>query len=116
MYLLYVALTLLCPSLLAFCSYELNTLVDPPHLGASITGLIFQPGPQSMGDGCSPACVTTATNGHFKVWRLTGQTLEGSPPSIWVCSSESHHLEEPALGCSFSEDGSLLAVLYDNVS
>lgn len=108
-------MTLFCPLLLLF-SYELRTLVDSPHLGASITGLLFQPVSQSISDVGAPACVTTATNGHFKVWRWTGQTPENDPPPMWVCSSESHHLEEPALGCSYSEDGSLLAVLYENVS
>ena len=105
-----------CPFLYCSFSYELSTLIDPPHLGASITGLIFQPVSQSTANKGSPACVTTATDGHFKAWRLTGQAQEDGPPPTWVCSSEAHHLEEPARGCSFSEDGSLLAVVYDYVS
>jgi NET1-associated nuclear protein 1 (U3 small nucleolar RNA-associated protein 17) len=84
-------------------SFELNTLVDPPHY-SPITGMAFQPGHSSE------MCVTTCEDGCFKTWSLfTGKKQDHH----WYCRTESYYLREPTIGCVFCEDGSIVAVVYE---
>ena len=80
--------------------------MDPPHY-SPITSLSSRPG------GGSYLFVSTASDGHFKLW--TTETAKDNRQR-WYCQAESYYLKEVAIGSAFSQDGSLLAVVYNSVS
>ena len=105
------------------------TCVEPPH-HKRVTSLRFQPAtsrsnPHSgsnrrwNGTGLSPVAVTTSVDGQFKMWVLVGGSgsEEACPDKKcwWGCHVTGHMRNLPALGCSFSQDASLLAVNFSQV-
>lgn len=85
--------------------YALNTRVDDPHAGL-VTGLAFHPS-RAMAATCS-------TDGEFKLW-VRGRTpgaagTNASSSGCWRCASVGSYKRQPLGGCTFSGDGSLLAV------
>ncbi|KAF6265630.1 WD40-repeat-containing domain protein [Scenedesmus sp. NREL 46B-D3] len=94
--------------------YTLNTSADAPHRGM-VTGLCCHP-TQHM-------AVTTGSEGEFKVWQRSNSSgAQGKPSSSsssdaaaeaaghWRCSAVGGYKGLCLNGCSFSQDGSLLAV------
>uniref|UniRef100_A0A383VBL7 WD repeat-containing protein 75 second beta-propeller domain-containing protein n=1 Tax=Tetradesmus obliquus TaxID=3088 RepID=A0A383VBL7_TETOB len=93
--------------------YSLNTNADAPHRGV-VTGLCCHP-TQHM-------AVTTGSEGEFKVWQRSKVAAAQHKPSSssseavaepaghWRCSAVGGYKGLGLNGCSFSQDGSLLAV------
>uniref|UniRef100_A0A4W5RPG0 WD repeat domain 75 n=1 Tax=Hucho hucho TaxID=62062 RepID=A0A4W5RPG0_9TELE len=87
-------------------SFVLNTTVTAPHEDR-ITGMFFSPSPETT------MLVTTSLDDHFKAWLLAdhSDTKEG----FWSCDFVGgYHLLKPGC-CSYSADGSLLAVGFQEV-
>ena len=125
------------------CRYVVNTCVDPPH-NKRVTSLRFQPptawrgrsnphsGSNRRWNGTETSCivaVTTSLDGKFKIWVLVSDEPLGREEedkgdkrqhhegrrSLWACRSAGYLQELTCEGCSFSEDGSLLAVNFSKV-
>ena len=110
--------------------YVLNTRVRTPH-SKTITSLSFA---QSSSRG---KIVVTASHDHkFKIWKpttmkigpaaVTRASSSGSSSStsatsaasqriVWDCHSVGFYRDQPIRDASMSEDGSVLAVAYDNI-
>uniref|UniRef100_A0A4W5RPH0 WD repeat domain 75 n=1 Tax=Hucho hucho TaxID=62062 RepID=A0A4W5RPH0_9TELE len=85
-------------------SFVLNTTVTAPHEDR-ITGMFFSPSPETT------MLVTTSLDDHFKAWLLPDGQAEG----FWSCDFVGgYHLLKPGC-CSYSADGSLLAVGFQEV-
>jgi len=87
-------------------NFILNTLVDPPHKG-SIYSLLIRPDPESLQDYMA---VTTSEDGDIKTWVLTKET------AAWQLHSIGSYGEKNCKGACFSQDGSILAVLFSTVT
>lgn len=59
----------------SFCSYALNTCVDPPH-EAQVVSVHFQPQGGQQQDRKLLA-MTASTDGKFKIWSLTEEKAVG---------------------------------------
>ncbi|CAL1582666.1 unnamed protein product [Knipowitschia caucasica] len=87
-------------------SFVLNTTVSAPHEDR-VTDLSFSPDQTTL-------LVSTGNDGLFKAWTLTAPTAEDESAS-WSCDFVgSYHGLAPQC-CSFSADGSLLAVAFREV-
>ncbi|CAI9575732.1 unnamed protein product [Staurois parvus] len=93
-------------------SFVLNTTISMPHEDR-ITSLVFQ----NRGDseGGYPALVTTGNDGLFKVWLLSDNSDIYKQSTGWSCDFVGSYHRNKALGCCFSEDGSLFAVGFEEV-
>uniref|UniRef100_A0A665W7M0 C2H2-type domain-containing protein n=1 Tax=Echeneis naucrates TaxID=173247 RepID=A0A665W7M0_ECHNA len=91
-------------------SFVLNTTISAPH-EARITAMCFC---QST-DSQTTMLVSTSKDGHFKAWQLaTPAHTEDDGPS-WSCDFVgAYHSLVPEC-CTFSADGSLLAVSFQEV-
>ncbi|XP_055734941.1 WD repeat-containing protein 75-like isoform X3 [Salvelinus fontinalis] len=88
-------------------SFVLNTTVTAPHEDR-ITAMYFSPSPETT------MLVTTSLDGHFKAWLLADHS-DTKAEGFWACDFVSgYHLLKPGC-CSFSADGSLLAVGFQEV-
>lgn len=89
--------------------YDVNTSVELPH-EKQITGLQFQP----RHDDALPAmCVSASFDGKVKFWsQIVEESAEGTSLQWWTCQAVTYYHDLPALGVSFSEDGSLVAVTF----
>jgi hypothetical protein len=100
----------------ATAPYTLNTTADNPHTGV-ITGLASHP--------TLPLAVTTGNEGDFRLWSLasarkkpgsnaaagsSGSDGGSSGSSHWRCAAVGGYKGLPLHCCSFSPDGSVLAL------
>ncbi|XP_020383121.2 WD repeat-containing protein 75 [Rhincodon typus] len=93
-------------------SFTLNTTVNAPH-ERHISALCFQ---NLTGSRSGPATLVTAgLDCQFKVWILGDDSDIYRKCVCWSCDfvGTYHHLQ--ATNCSFSEDGSLLAVSFEQI-
>uniref|UniRef100_A0A674BY57 WD repeat domain 75 n=1 Tax=Salmo trutta TaxID=8032 RepID=A0A674BY57_SALTR len=87
--------------------FVLNTTVTAPHEDR-ITAMFFSPSPETT------MLVTTSLDGHFKAWLLADHS-DTKAEGFWACDFVGgYHLLKPGC-CSFSADGSLLAVGFQEV-
>uniref|UniRef100_A0A8C7G0W1 WD repeat domain 75 n=1 Tax=Oncorhynchus kisutch TaxID=8019 RepID=A0A8C7G0W1_ONCKI len=88
-------------------SFVLNTTVTAPHED-QITAMFFSPSPETT------MLVTTSLDGHFKAWLLADHS-DANAEGFWACDFVGgYHLLKPGC-CSFSADGSLLSVGFQEV-
>ncbi|XP_072435122.1 WD repeat-containing protein 75 isoform X1 [Chiloscyllium punctatum] len=93
-------------------SFALNTMINAPH-ESHISALCFQ---NLTGSRSGPATLVTAgLDCQFKVWILGDDSDIYRKCVCWSCDfvGTYHHLQ--ATNCSFSEDGSLLAVSFEQI-
>ncbi|XP_056390235.1 WD repeat-containing protein 75 isoform X2 [Hyla sarda] len=93
-------------------SFALNTTINLPHED-QITCISFRCGCDSEKD--SPTLVTTGNDGLFKVWTLEDNSYISRQTSGWTCDFLGSYHGFKATACSFSEDGSLLAVSFEDI-
>uniref|UniRef100_A0A4W3JV50 WD repeat domain 75 n=1 Tax=Callorhinchus milii TaxID=7868 RepID=A0A4W3JV50_CALMI len=95
-------------------SFVLNTTITTPH-DDHIAALCFQS--SSICRNGPPTLVTAGLDNRFKVWVLVDNSdIYSKYASVcWSCDfvGTYHHLQ--ATKCSFSEDGSLLAVCFEQI-
>uniref|UniRef100_A0A8C0CTR1 WD repeat domain 75 n=1 Tax=Balaenoptera musculus TaxID=9771 RepID=A0A8C0CTR1_BALMU len=90
--------------------FVLNTKVNMPHED-HITALCFCNAEKSE----NPTLVTTSKDGHFKVWILTDDSDIYKKAVGWTCDFVGSYHKYQATNCCFSEDGSLLAVSFEEI-
>ncbi|XP_078084674.1 WD repeat-containing protein 75 [Mustelus asterias] len=93
-------------------SFVLNTTINAPHEN-HVSGLCFQ---NLTGSRSGPATfVSAGLDCQFKVWVLGDDSDIYRESVSWSCDfvGTYHHLQ--ATNCSFSEDGSLLAVSFEQI-
>ncbi|XP_061313586.1 WD repeat-containing protein 75 [Pezoporus flaviventris] len=93
-------------------SFKLNTRVNTPHED-HITDMCFR----DM-DEChdSPILVTAGRDCVFKVWVTVEDTDPEAQQSVsWSCDFVGSYHNYQATNCCFSEDGSLLAVSFEEI-
>ncbi|XP_042192361.1 WD repeat-containing protein 75 [Callorhinchus milii] len=93
-------------------SFVLNTTITTPH-DDHIAALCFQS--SSICRNGPPTLVTAGLDNRFKVWVLVDNSDIYRQSVCWSCDfvGTYHHLQ--ATKCSFSEDGSLLAVCFEQI-
>ncbi|KAK7474309.1 hypothetical protein BaRGS_00034444 [Batillaria attramentaria] len=91
-------------------NYQLNTTIEHPHKKC-VSCLQFRPylTPQSAQD---PMAVTSSEDGTFKLWALVTETQINRTVDKWTCDSVGFFRDHPAGKARFSEDGSVLAVVF----
>ncbi|KAJ8969719.1 hypothetical protein NQ317_006108 [Molorchus minor] len=90
-------------------TFELNTSVEYPH-EKSVNSLLFQP---TVGDDLH--CVTVGDDKKFKIWQLSEITTVNKKDMAWKCYGVGFFRNLPCLGISFSGDGSLMAIGFDEI-
>ncbi|XP_006879002.1 PREDICTED: WD repeat-containing protein 75 [Elephantulus edwardii] len=90
--------------------FVLNTKVSMPH-DDHITALCFC----NAGKSENPALVTTSKDGYFKVWILTDDSDIYKKAVGWTCDFVGSYHKYQATNCCFSEDGSLLAISFEEI-
>ncbi|KAM5326706.1 WD repeat-containing protein 75 [Glossophaga mutica] len=90
--------------------FVLNTKVNMPHEDG-ITALCFCNAEKSE----NPTLVTASKDGHFKVWILTDDSDIYKKAVGWTCDFVGSYHKYQATNCCFSEDGSLLAVSFEEI-
>ncbi|NXD36972.1 WDR75 protein, partial [Copsychus sechellarum] len=92
-------------------SFELNTRINTPH-DNHITDMCFRD-MDELGDD-SLILVTTGRDCVFKVWVMVEDTDPEAQQSVsWSCDFVGSYHNYQATNCCFSEDGSLLAVSFE---
>ncbi|EFX78840.1 hypothetical protein DAPPUDRAFT_305112 [Daphnia pulex] len=91
-------------------NYELNTDVTMPHHDR-ITSLAFQPG--LLGTEY-PCLVSIGRDLKFKIWRLVDDTDIYRQKESWTCDVAGDFRKMMPTATSFSEDGSLLAIAFQD--
>jgi NET1-associated nuclear protein 1 (U3 small nucleolar RNA-associated protein 17) len=91
-------------------NYELNTDVTMPHHDR-ITSLAFQPG--LLGTEY-PCLVSIGHDLKFKIWRLVDDTDIYRQKESWTCDVAGDFRKMMPTAASFSEDGSLLAIAFQD--
>lgn len=91
-------------------NYILNTEVATPHNGR-ITALAFQPG--FLGNEW-PCLVSIGQDLKFKMWRLA-EDADGNRRKTWTCDVAGDFRNLMPTALSFSEDGSLLAIAFQDI-
>ncbi|XP_005373379.1 PREDICTED: WD repeat-containing protein 75 [Chinchilla lanigera] len=90
--------------------FVLNTKISMPH-DDHITGLCFR-----NAERCEALTLVTASkDGHFKVWILTDDSDIYKKAVGWTCDFVGSYHKYQATDCCFSEDGSLLAVSFEEI-
>lgn len=93
-------------------AYKLHTRVDYPHT-KPITSLTFNPVSRQ-----GPMAITTSEDKTFKVWNLStdlGRNYQNNE-AAWVCRSVGVYRDSVPSTATFSEDGSILAVAFGQVT
>lgn len=90
--------------------FVLNTKITMPH-DDHITALCFS-NAENYG---KPTLVTASKDGHFKVWILTDDSDIYKKAVGWTCDFVGSYHKYQATNCCFSEDGSLLAVSFEEI-
>uniref|UniRef100_A0A8C3T3J3 WD repeat domain 75 n=1 Tax=Chelydra serpentina TaxID=8475 RepID=A0A8C3T3J3_CHESE len=91
-------------------SFTLNTRINMPHED-HVTALCFRD-TDELEDG-TPTLVTAGKDGQFKVWVLVDDSDSEKQSMGWNCDFVGSYHNYPATNCCFSEDGSLLAVSFE---
>ncbi|XP_066409781.1 WD repeat-containing protein 75 [Molothrus aeneus] len=92
-------------------SFALNTRINTPH-DNHITDMCFRD-MDELGDD-SLILVTTGRDCVFKVWVMVGDSDPEAHQSVsWSCDFVGSYHNYQATNCCFSEDGSLLAVSFE---
>ncbi|XP_068878046.1 WD repeat-containing protein 75 isoform X2 [Aphelocoma coerulescens] len=92
-------------------SFQLNTRINTPH-DNHITDMCFRD-MDELGDD-SLILVTTGRDCVFKVWMMVEDTDPEAQQSVsWSCDFVGSYHNYQATNCCFSEDGSLLAVSFE---
>lgn len=89
-------------------NYELNTDVMIPH-NDRVTALVFQPG--LLGNE-NPCLVSIGRDHKFKIWRLVDDTDIYRQKEAWTCDVAGDFRKLMPTALSFSDDGSLLAIAF----
>uniref|UniRef100_A0A2K5IGW2 WD repeat-containing protein 75 n=1 Tax=Colobus angolensis palliatus TaxID=336983 RepID=A0A2K5IGW2_COLAP len=90
--------------------FILNTKINMPHEDC-ITALCFCNAEKSE----QPTLVTASKDGYFKVWILTDDSDIYKKAVGWTCDFVGSYHKYQATNCCFSEDGSLLAVSFEEI-
>lgn len=93
-------------------AYKLHTRVDYPHT-KPITSLTFNPVSRQ-----GPMAITTSEDKTFKVWNLStdlGRNYQNND-AAWVCRSVGVYRDSAPSTATFSEDGSILAVAFGQIT
>nr|XP_021517142.1 WD repeat-containing protein 75 [Meriones unguiculatus] len=90
--------------------FVLNTKITMPH-DDHITALCFN----NAENYEKPILVTASRDGHFKVWMLTDDSDIYKKAIGWTCDFVGSYHKYQATNCCFSEDGSLLAVSFEEI-
>uniref|UniRef100_A0A2K6SE62 WD repeat domain 75 n=1 Tax=Saimiri boliviensis boliviensis TaxID=39432 RepID=A0A2K6SE62_SAIBB len=90
--------------------FILNTKIHMPHEDC-ITALCFCNAEKSE----QPTLVTASKDGYFKVWILTDDSDIYKKAVGWTCDFVGSYHKYQATNCCFSEDGSLLAVSFEEI-
>nr|AAS66209.1 LRRG00118 [Rattus norvegicus] len=90
--------------------FVLNTKISMPH-DDHITALCFN----NAENYEKPILVTASRDGHFKVWVLTDDSDIYKKAIGWTCDFVGSYHKYQATNCCFSEDGSLLAVSFEEI-
>lgn len=93
-------------------AYKLHTRVDYPHT-KPITSLTFNPVSRQ-----GPMAITTSEDKTFKVWNLStdlGRSYQ-SGEAAWICRSVGVYRDSSPSTATFSEDGSILAVAFGQIT
>ncbi|RZC38720.1 WD repeat-containing protein 75, partial [Asbolus verrucosus] len=91
-------------------NFRLNTSVESPHEN-HINSILFQP----MDNKKEQKCVSVGGDKKFKVWFLTETESVNNKSFIWKCLCIGFYHDLPCKSLSFSNDGSLVAVSFNNV-
>ncbi|NXH22530.1 WDR75 protein, partial [Bucco capensis] len=92
-------------------SFKLNTRINMPH-EAHITAMCFRDMEELEED--SLILVTAGRDCVFKVWMMVEDTDPEAQQSVsWSCDFVGSYHNYQATNCCFSEDGSLLAVSFE---
>ncbi|XP_057293636.1 WD repeat-containing protein 75-like isoform X2 [Hydractinia symbiolongicarpus] len=95
-------------------SYTLNTLVNPPHED-EVYSAVFRP--LNKTSKYSHMVATTSKDGYIKTWVLqVGKDSQDKPVETWQLHSLGSYDKESCKQACFSSDGSLLAVLFSEVT
>jgi len=94
----------------AINNFELNTTVATPHNG-DVTAIAFQPG--VLGQEW-PGLVSISHDYKFKIWRLVDDTDIYRKKDAWTCDIAGDFRQKKPSALSFSEDGSVLAVAFQD--
>ncbi|XP_039613836.1 WD repeat-containing protein 75 [Polypterus senegalus] len=89
-------------------SFTLNTTVMTPH-DDHVVALCFCPG------SGTPMLVTAGSDGCFKAWVLGFDSDEEGPKPGWSCDFVGTYHGLGAATCCFSQDGSILAVAFEQI-
>ncbi|KAL5006753.1 hypothetical protein ScPMuIL_015559 [Solemya velum] len=92
-------------------TYVLNTTVELTNQDR-VHSLKFRPC-CGGGNSLDPMVVTTSSDGKFRLWTLVDDTDIYRENDKWTCQSVGFFRDLPAGAAAFSEDGSLLAVVFD---
>ncbi|ERE82896.1 WD repeat-containing protein 75 [Cricetulus griseus] len=90
--------------------FALNTKIAMPH-DDHITALCFN----NAENYEKPILVTASRDGHFKVWVLADDSDIYKKAIGWTCDFVGSYHKYQATNCCFSEDGSLLAVSFEEI-
>ncbi|XP_075036118.1 WD repeat-containing protein 75 isoform X2 [Mixophyes fleayi] len=93
-------------------SFVLNTTINSPHED-KVTSLTFQCRSDTEKD--APTLVSTGDDGLFKVWVVRDNSDIYRQSSGWSCDFVGSYHRYKATDCCFSEDGSLLAVGFEEI-
>lgn len=85
--------------------WKLSTIIKEPH-SKVVTRLCFRP---TSSHSTQSQLVSTGMDGMVKLWEFQTST------SNWSCVATASYREMPALYCDFSQDGSVLAVAFNDV-
>ncbi|KAI7901524.1 quinon protein alcohol dehydrogenase-like superfamily [Cokeromyces recurvatus] len=91
-------------------AYKLHTRVDYPHT-KPITSVTFNPISRH-----GPMAITTSEDKTFKVWNLStgaGRNSQVGADAAWICRSVGVYRDVAPTVAAFSEDGSILAVAFE---
>lgn len=97
--------------------YELVTRIDQPHGETRLSSMAFTPS-FAFGDQTSPCLVTASLNGLVKLWHyreLTTSTSTTASVGAWMCYNVLDYRKLVPVDCTFSQDGSILAVAYTSL-
>lgn len=92
-------------------NYVLNTDVTMPH-NDRVTALAFQPGLLGIE---WPCLVSLGCDLKFKIWRLVDDTDIYKKKEAWTCDVAGDFRKLLPTALSFSEDGSLLAIAFQDI-
>ncbi|KAJ8024525.1 WD repeat-containing protein 75 [Holothuria leucospilota] len=93
-------------------SFLLNTTVESPHY-KEIFAVKFQPKVVNK-SALSPMAVTVSLDGNFKLWTYADSPISYKKSKCWNCRCVGFYKNMIPSGVTFSSDGSLLGVSFNN--